>query len=66
MRPYYCAGAFLFYGHESDASCSFYYTSLTYQYDDSHLAKIRYILSIYDRRMIVAIFLSLIQVSQVV
>ena len=27
MRPY-CAGAFLFYGHESSLSCSFYYTSL--------------------------------------
>ena len=40
MRPY-CAGVFLFYGHESDASRSFYYTSLTYQYDDSLLAKIR-------------------------
>ena len=31
MRPY-CAGAFLFYGHESSSSCSFYYTSLTYFY----------------------------------
>ena len=35
MRPY-CAGAFLFYGHESSSSCSFYYTSLTYFLHDSH------------------------------
>ena len=29
MRPHN-TDAFLFYGHESSSSCSFYYTTLTY------------------------------------